>query len=61
MWFNSKGAIYYNAEFSAPWSLRPPPSRVLATVSEVTRWGFESLFLRQNQWDAVTNEARTTL
>ena len=23
-----EGAIYYNAEFSAPWSLRAPPSRV---------------------------------
>jgi AraC-like DNA-binding protein len=26
-----EGAIYYNAEFTAPWSLRAPPSRVLAS------------------------------
>ncbi len=25
-----EGAIFYNAEFSAPWSFREPPSRVLA-------------------------------
>ncbi len=25
-----EGAIYYNAEFTAPWSFRAPPSRVLA-------------------------------
>jgi len=23
-----EGAIYYNAEFTAPWSIRTPPSRV---------------------------------
>src|SRR5512136_193273 len=25
-----EGAIYYNAEFSRPWTFRAPPSRVLA-------------------------------
>ena len=29
-----EAAIYYNAEFSAPWSFRSPPSRLLAPYFE---------------------------
>jgi transcriptional regulator GlxA family with amidase domain len=46
------GAVFYNAEFSSPWSVRSPPSRVLASylaerfrhylgeppMSYLTRW-----------------------